>query len=119
MLLDFLLCFAVWTALALAMDRHHEDAWPDIESEAPAAVLRRQRLFQAGWLLLALSLGIALGFPGATTAAMSATVWTAALCLAALAATSMATWQAQRLPLFGLMALALGILVFTFDRLGP
>lgn len=28
MLLDFLLCFAAWTALALAMDRHHEDAWP-------------------------------------------------------------------------------------------
>ena len=119
MLLDFLLCFAAWTALALAMERHHEDAWPDIDSEAPATVLRRQRLFQAGWILLVLSLGIALGFAGATTAAMSATVWTAALCLAALAATSMATWQAQRLPLFGLMALALGILVFTFDRLGP
>lgn len=118
MLLDFLLCFAAWAALALAMERHHEDAWPGEESEAPAAVLRRQRLFQSGWAMLSLSLGIALCFPAATTVAMSATVWTAAFCLSALAATAMATWQAQRLPMLGVMALALALLVFCFSRLG-
>ncbi|MEG0676127.1 MAG: DUF3325 domain-containing protein [Comamonas sp.] len=117
MLLDFLLCFAAWTALALAMDRHHEDAWPGIASEAPAAVLRRQRLAQAGWALLALSLGMALGFPGATTVAMSAVVWTVALSLSALAATALATWQPQRLPRLGMAALALALPVLAFSRL--
>lgn len=117
MLLDFLLCFAAWTALALAMDRHHEDAWPGIASEAPPAVLRRQRLAQAGWALQALSLGMALGFPGATTVAMSAVVWTAALSLSALAATALATWQPQRLPRLGMAALALALPVLAFSRL--
>ncbi|MEB5964660.1 DUF3325 domain-containing protein [Comamonas testosteroni] len=118
MLLDFLMCFAAWTALALAMDRHHEDAWPGEESEAPAAVLLRLRLFKSGWALLSLSLGMALCFPAATTVAMSATVWTAALCLSALATTALATWQAQRLPVLGQAALGLALMVFCFSRLG-
>jgi len=118
MLLDFLLCFAAWTALALAMDRHHEDAWPGVDSEAPAAALLRQRLFKSGWALLGLSLGIALCLPAASSVALSATAWTAALCLSALAATALATWQAQRLPVLGLAALGLALLVFCFSRLG-
>lgn len=119
MLLDFLLCFAAWTALALAMDRHHEDAWPGVASDAPSSLLRRLRLSQVGWALLALSLGMALGFPGASTVAMSAAVWTVALSLSALAATAMTTWQPQRLPMLGLVALGLALPVLAFSRLSP
>ena len=46
----FLLCFAAWSAMALGMDRHHEDA-----TGREGAARRLQQLRRAGWLLLLLS----------------------------------------------------------------
>ena len=47
----FLLCFAAWSAIALGLDRHHEDA-----TGREGAAHRLQQLRRAGWLLLLLSL---------------------------------------------------------------
>jgi len=108
MLADFLLCFAAWSALALSMDRHHEDAWPGSDTESAPVAKRRHQLATTGWLLLALSLYLALALPADTSRAMAAVVWSVALSLSAVAATAAATWIPQRLPALGLGALAVG-----------
>lgn len=50
----FFFCFAAWSAIALGMDRHHEDALGRQTATPRLAQLRR-----VGWLLLALSLWLA------------------------------------------------------------
>lgn len=105
MLTDFLLCFAAWSALALAMDRHYEEAWPSSDTEAAPIAKRRQQLALTGWLLLAMSLYLALAFPVGSRA-LAAVVWVVALSLSAMAATVVTTWIPQRQPVLGLGALA-------------
>lgn len=105
---DFLLCFAAWSALALAMDRHYEEAWPGRDSEAPSVARRRRQLSLCGWLLLSLSLYTALALPSDHGPAMAAVIWVVALSLSALAATAATTWMPQRQPLLGLGALVAG-----------
>src|SRR5690606_23009604 len=53
---ELLLCLAGWCAMALGMDRHHEDA---LRRSATAPTLRRLR--GAGWVLLAAALAHAVG----------------------------------------------------------
>ena len=56
----FLLCFAAWSAIALGMDRHHEDALGQEGAARRLVALRR-----SGWLLLVLSLWLAAAHPPA------------------------------------------------------
>ena len=77
---ELLLCLAGWCAMALGMDRHHEDA---LRRSATAPTL--QRLRGAGWVLLAAALAHAVGWP-APTVPMGLVWWSVALSLAALAA---------------------------------
>lgn len=58
MLLALLLCYAGFTALCLAMDRHHVELLG-----RKASPRRRQGLRLGGWLLLALSLWPAVAVP--------------------------------------------------------
>ena len=99
----FFFCFAAWTAIALGMDRHHEDA---LGREAAAPRLTHLR--RAGWLLLALSLWLA-ARPPAGPASLGVTAWTIALSVAAVAVTAVMTWQAPRAPVLGGVALAAGL----------
>ncbi|WP_370681654.1 DUF3325 family protein [Comamonas sp. GB3 AK4-5] len=108
MLTDFLLCFAAWSALALAMDRHYEEAWPGSDTEAAPIARRRQQLALTGCLLLTLSLSLALTLPTHSSRALAAVVWVVALSLSAVAATAASTWMPQQQPLLGLGALAAG-----------
>lgn len=59
MLLALLLCYAGFTALCLAMDRHHLD----LLGRKPSAA-RRRTMKVGGWLLLALSLWAAVAVRG-------------------------------------------------------
>ena len=106
----FLLCFAAWSAIALGMDRHHQDA---LGREGSARHLLRLR--RAGWLLLLLSLWLAARPSHATPTSLGVTAWAIALSVAAVAVTAMVTWQPRRAPAFagggliaGLLAWALG-----------
>ena len=107
----FLLCFAAWSAIALGMDRHHEDALGQEGAARRLVALRRWR-----WLLLVLSLWLAAAHPpGGVPASLGVTVWTVALSVAAVAVTATVTWQPRRTPelagaalLAGLLARALG-----------
>ena len=101
----FLLCFAAWSAIALGMDRHHEDA---LGREGTARRLRHLR--RAGWLLLLLSLWLAARPQGDTPASLGVTAWAIALSVAALAVTATVTWQPRRTPVFAGVALAAGLL---------
>ena len=100
----FLLCFAAWSAIALGMDRHHEDALGQEGAARRLVALRR-----SGWLLLVLSLWLAAAHPpGGVPASLGVTAWTVALSVTA-------TWQPRRTPelagaalLAGLLARALG-----------
>jgi hypothetical protein len=103
----FLLCFAAWSAIALGMDRHHEDALGREGSARRLLHLRR-----AGWLLLLLSLWLAARPSGATPASLGVTAWTIALSVAAVAVTAMATWQPRRIPAVAGVALAAGLLAW-------
>lgn len=107
----FLLCFAAWSAIALGMDRHHEDALGHEGSMRRLVALRR-----SGWLLLVLSLWLAAAHPpGGVPASLGVTAWSVALSVAAVAVTATVTWQPRRTPelagaalLAGLLARALG-----------
>src|SRR3989344_4187114 len=107
----FLLCFAAWSAIALGMDRHHEDALGQ-----EGAVRRLVALRRSGWLLLVLSLWLAAAHPpGGVPASLGVTAWSVALSVAAVAVTATVTWQPRRTPelagaalLAGLLARALG-----------
>ena len=79
----FLLCFAAWSAIALGMDRHHEDA-----TDREGAARRLQQLRLAGWLLLLLSLWLAAHPAGGVPASLGVTAWTVALSVAAVAVTA-------------------------------
>lgn len=98
----FFLCFAAWSAIALSMDRHHEDA---LGREAAAHRLQ-QHLRRAGWLVLALSLWLAA--QGGAPASLGVTAWTIALSVAAVAVTALMTWQPRRAPVLAGVALAAG-----------
>ncbi len=99
----FFLCFAAWSAIALSMDRHHEDA---LGRETAARRLRQLR--RAGWLVLALSLWLAARPDGGTPASLGVTAWTIALSVAAVAVTALMTWQPRRAPMLAGVALAAG-----------
>lgn len=100
----FLLCFAAWSAIALGMDRHHEDA-----TDREGAARRLQQLRRAGWLLLLLSLWLAAHPAGGVPASLGVTAWTVALSVAAVAVTAAVTWQPRRTPLLAGMALVAGL----------
>lgn len=100
----FFLCFAAWSAIALGMDRHHEDA---LGREAAAPRLAQWR--RAGWLLLALSLWLAAQPPAGVPASLGVTAWTIALSVAAVAVTAVMTWQPRRAPRLAGVALAAGL----------
>ncbi|MBK5417072.1 DUF3325 domain-containing protein [Pseudomonas sp. TH31] len=59
MLLALLLCYGGFTALCLSMDRHHAD----LLGRKPSAPRRRVMRF-GGWLVLALSLWVAVSTTG-------------------------------------------------------
>ncbi len=98
---ELLLCFAGWSGIALGMDRHCEGAWANGGTPQRLRLLRR-----AGAALLALSLLLAVGRPGAPAAALGAVWWAAALSASAVAVTAAATWLPRRLPVLALLALA-------------
>ena len=103
----FLVCFAAWSAIALGMDRHHEDA---LGREGTAR--RQMHLRRVGWLVLALSLWLAARPSGEVPASLGVTAWTVALSVAALAVTAMVTWQPRRTPVAAGVALAAGLLAW-------
>ena len=85
----FLLCFAAWSAIALGMDRHHEDALGQEGAARRLVALRR-----SGWLLLVLSLWLAAAHPpGGVPASLGVTAWSVALSVAAVAVTSVASQE--------------------------
>ena len=100
----FLLCFAAWSAIALGMDRHHEDA-----TDREGAARRLQQLRRAGWLLLLLSLWLAAHPASGVPASLGVTAWAVALSVAAVAVTASVTWQPRRAPLLAGMALVAGL----------
>jgi hypothetical protein len=89
----FLFCFAAWSAIALGMERHHEDALG-----RPGTARRLLWLRRAGWLLLLFSMWLAAQPSGGM-----------ALSLAALAVTASLTWQPRRTPALAGAALATGL----------
>ena len=105
----FLLCFAAWSAIALGMDRHHEDA-----TDREGAARRLQQLRRAGWLLLLLSLWLAAHPADGVPASLGVTTWTVALSVAAVAVTASVTWQPRRAPLLAGMALVAGLGAWTW-----
>ncbi|MBB6560478.1 hypothetical protein HNP48_003152 [Acidovorax soli] len=107
----FFFCFAAWSAIALGMDRHHEDAMGR-EAGAP----RLAQLRRAGWLLLALSLWLAAHPSAGTPAALGVTAWTVALSVAAVAVTAVMTWQPRRAPWLAGAALAAGLAAWAAGR---
>lgn len=100
----FMLCFAAWSAIALGLDRHHEDA-----TDREGAARRLQQLRRAGWLLLLLSLWLAAHPAGGVPASLGVTAWAVALSVAAVAVTAAVTWQPRRTPLLAGMALVAGL----------
>ena len=74
----FLLCFAAWSAIALGMDRHHEDA-----TGREGAARSLQQLRRTGWLLLLLSLWLAAHPADGVPASLGVTAWAVALSMAA------------------------------------
>ncbi|PUA99647.1 uncharacterized protein DUF3325 [Acidovorax sp. 107] len=100
----FLLCFAGWSAIALGMDRHHEDA-----TGHEGTAHRLQQLRCAGWLLLLFSLWLAARPTGGALASLAVTAWTVALSMAAVAVTAAMTWQPRRTPLLAGAALVSGL----------
>ena len=126
----FLLCFAAFTALALGMDRHYDDAfapggtaprWARVQLRWLAhPLLHPLYLRRAGWALLLLSLWLTAVAPGAGAAllppmSLRIVAWVMALSVSAVAVTAVVTWQPQRAPTLaaiatvaGLCALALG-----------
>ena len=105
----FLLCFAAWSAIALGLDRHHEDA-----TGREGAAQRLQQLRRAGWLLLLLSLWLAAHPAGGVPASLGVTAWAVALSVAAVAVTASVTWQPRRAPLLAGMALVAGLGAWTW-----
>ena len=126
----FLLCFAAWTALALSMDRHHDNAFARTDTTPHPAraqpswldhpLHHRNYLRRTGWALLLLSLWLTAA-PPVTAAALLLPVslrvvaWVMALSMSALAVTALITWQPRHAPtvavlagVSGLCALVLG-----------
>ena len=103
----FLYCFAAWLAMALGMDKHHEDA---LGHEASPARLRHLR--NAGWVILLASLWLATRTPAGVPASLGVTAWAVALSVAAVAATAALTWLPQRAPPLGAASLAAGLLAY-------
>ncbi len=100
----FLLCFAAWSAIALGMDRHHEDA-----TGREGAARRLLQLRRAGWLLLLFSLWLAARPAGGAPASLGVTAWTVALSVAAVAVTAAVTWQPRHTPVLAGAALLAGL----------
>ena len=107
----FLFCFAAWSAIALGMDRHHEDA---LGREGAPQRLRSLR--HGGWLLLALSLWLATRTAGSTPASLGATAWVVALSVAAVAVAATVTWLPRRAPALAGLALGAGLLAPLWGR---
>ncbi|KRC24197.1 DUF3325 domain-containing protein [Acidovorax sp. Root219] len=100
----FFFCFAAWSAIALGMDRHHEDALGRETATPRLAQLRR-----VGWLLLALSLWLAARPHSGPPSSLGVTAWTIALSVAAVAVTAVMTWQPRRAPTLAGAALLAGL----------
>ena len=105
----FLLCFAAWSAIALGMDRHHEDA-----TGRESAARRMQPLRRAWWLLLLLSLWLAAHPADGVPASLGVTTWTVALSMAAVAVTASVTWQPRRALLLAGISLVGGLGAWTW-----
>lgn len=110
MVATFLWCFAGWCALALGMDRHHLDVFGTDASARRLAWLRA-----CGWVVLLLSLALALQAQGASTppetASLRATAWVVLCSLAALAVAACLTWRPRYAPTLAPLALAVGLLL--------
>lgn len=110
MVATFLWCFAGWCALALGMDRHHLDVFGTDASARRLAWLRA-----CGWVVLLLSLALALQAPGASTppetASLRATAWVVLCSLAALAVAACLTWRPRYAPTLAPLALSVGLLL--------
>ncbi|PKA69214.1 uncharacterized protein DUF3325 [Pseudomonas baetica] len=99
MLLALLLCYAGFTALCLAMPRHHDELLGHTSSAR-----RRQGLKLIGWLLLALSLWAAVAVKGWSFGLVD---WFAVLMLSALALVLLLPYRPRlALTLAGLSLLA-------------
>ncbi len=102
-LLNLVLCFAGFGALALSLDRHHRDA---LGSRVPAGRVLPLRL--AGWCLILASLAVAIAFEGANFGPVQ---WIGALTGAALLVVGLASYRPAWLRPAALSALPLGILL--------
>ncbi|MFY3382736.1 DUF3325 domain-containing protein [Paracidovorax sp. MALMAid1276] len=103
----FLLCFAAWSAIALGMDRHHEDA---LGCEGSARQLRALRA--GGWVLMLASLWLAAASAnaaGAPPTSVAVVAWTVGFMVSAVAVAAAATWHPQRMPWLAGAALAAGL----------
>ena len=104
----FLLSYAAWSALALSLDRHHEDALG-----RPLGPHERWRWQWLGWSLLVLSFGATV--PVHAHPSQAAVLWAVALSLSALAVTvSLCAWPHRARPLAGLalvVAMTVGLMV--------
>jgi len=101
----FFLCFSAWSAIALGMDRHHEDVWGHEGTARQLLHLRR-----AGWLVLLFSLWLAARpADGGTPASLGVAAWVVALSLSALAVTAAVTWLPRRAPALAGAALVGGL----------
>ncbi|QIL43338.1 DUF3325 domain-containing protein [Acidovorax sp. HDW3] len=106
----FLLCFAGWCALALGMDRHHLDVFGSDASTRRLASLRA-----CGWLVLLLSLALALQAPGVNAppepASLRATAWAVVCSLAAFSVAACLSWWPRHAPTLAPLALTVGLLL--------
>lgn len=109
-------CVAGWTLLALAMDRHHGDAfvpqgnevhWPYSSVRWVSQAVQRPGYLRAtGWAWLVLSLCTAATAPGAAPMSMRIVQWLACLSMSALVVTALFTWQPRFAPAAAAFAVA-------------
>ena len=106
----YFLCLAGWSLLALGMDRHHLDAFGTEASARRLAWLQR-----AGWLVLLLSLALALWArqwdAALQTASLRATAWVVVCSLAAVSVVACLSAIPRHTPGLAPVALALGVLL--------
>jgi 4-hydroxybenzoate polyprenyltransferase len=109
------LCTAFWgfTALSLAMDRHHEASHG--RDRMPAGRRRRGRLQLAGTLGLLSSLLACLAVQGATQGWV---LWCGVLTVGALALVLLLAYAPARVPLLGRLAAAAALLAAGVAALG-
>lgn len=102
LLASWLLCLGAFVALCLAQERHHQEVWARVPSQAQRLALWGLALLLSGVSCVAVSLR---PDPGIAWAA-----WVSQLSLAALAVVALATWWPRWLPRVLGLAAGLGAL---------